>query len=166
MTLPDETGGDLKVKWPAIDWKPLTAIGVVLLVMAGLVAVWSLQGWSMKRSFVESLRSGRAAESSYELRGKTWTEEEIATVAVMALPSDTGTQRGIARSLHTRGRNVISGLEYSYQATVQDAQTGVIHVFGYRRRDPQRWQWVTIHPSSMEAHLERRMEQLNALKNR
>lgn len=149
-----------------VDWKPLTAIGLALLVMIGLVVVWSLRGRSMRGHFVEALRSGKAAESSIQLRGKTWTDQEIATVEVIALPSDTGPQRAIARSLHDRGRSVISGTAYSFQATVEDSQTKIVHVFGYQRREPEHWRWVTIHPASMEKHLRRRMKQLESLQNR
>jgi hypothetical protein len=63
----------------AVDWRPVTAIGVVLLVMGGLVVVWSLQGRGMRDHFIKALRrtcSGGWSNSMPSRKGK-WSDRHV-----------------------------------------------------------------------------------------
>ncbi|MBN1394749.1 MAG: hypothetical protein JW959_06970 [Pirellulales bacterium] len=146
--------------------KAWAAIGIIPLTMAVIFAIWTFQGANMHDDFVRALRSGDVAGPHRDLVGKQWTEEELATAEVLRLPGNSGRQRALTRDLHTRGRDVISGLQYEYQGTVRDNQTGIIHVFGLRRQTPQQWCWAAIHPSSLQEHLRQRMEQVEKLQQR
>jgi len=136
-------------------------IGVILLlvgVSGGLLAVWKIQATHMAGNFAETVRSGQLDGLPIDLRGKTWTEEEIATVEVIKLDDSWGRERSIERSIHMRDA-MASRAQYAYQAVMTDLDTGIRHVFGYSRRSPQRWLHVTIHRDSMEQHIQRRMQQ-------
>jgi len=56
---------------------------------------------------------------------------------------------------------LVSSHQYAYQGTIADTSTGILHVFGFQRREPRVWRWVTIHPSSHKLHIKRRQEQLD-----
>ena len=98
------------------------------------------------------------------MRGKQWTEEELATIEVLKVPAGSGREQSLSRAAHDRGRLVVSSQQYAYQATVTDQTTGIIHVFGYTRREPPTWQWASIHPSSAKLHIEQRAQQLEDAK--
>ena len=146
--------------------KAWAAIGLIPLMMAVLVAIWTFQGASMHDVFVQALRSGNIAGPHRDLQGKQWTEEELSTAEVLKLPGDFGVERAWTREIHTRGRDVISRLQYEYQGTVRDSQTGIVHVFGFRRQTPRRWCWAAIHPSSLQQHVQQRLEQAEKLQQR
>jgi len=141
----------------------LVVIGILVLAMLIPVLVWSLQGSAMHDDFVQSLRSG-SASLPVDLRGKKWTEAELATVEVLKLPSSVGREQALSRGLHDRGRVVVSPLQFEYQGTVTDEATGIVHVFGYARKGTAGWRWVSVHPSSVERHIERRVQQLEEAK--
>ena len=147
---------------PNVDGKVLV-IGILVLALLIPALVWSLQGSAMHDDFVRTLRSGTAS-LPVDLRGKKWTAAELATVEVLKLPSSTGREQALSRGLHDRGRVVVSPLQYEYQGTVTDEATGIIHVFGYPRLGPGGWRWVSIHVSSAERHIERRVQQLEDAK--
>lgn len=146
--------------------KAWAAIGLLALIMAVTVVIWTVQGVSMRDDFVAALRSGNVATLHRDLIGKQWTEEELSTAEVIKLPDDTGVERAWTREMHLRGRDVISRLQFEYQGTVRDNQTGIIHVFGFQRRAPRHWCWAAIHPSSHRQHLERQMEELEKMRKR
>ncbi len=146
--------------------KAWAAIGLIPLTMAVIVAIWTFQGANMHDDFVRALRSGDIAGPHRDMLGKQWTEEELSTATVLKLPGDSGVERALMREIHMRGREVISRLEYEYQGAVRDSQTGIVHVFGFRRYPPRLWCWAAIHPSSLQEHLRQRMEQVEKLQQR
>ena len=63
-----------------------------------------------------------------------------------------------------RGGVVISSFGYSYQGTIRNSNTGILHAFGYPREEPKRWRWVSIHPSSLDLHIQRALQELEQMK--
>jgi hypothetical protein len=145
------------------DLKPLLAVGVVVLVGAGVVVTWKLQGWGMRDDFVEALRTGQIEAVHRDLQGKTWTDEELATVTVLTVPRKATRQRAIIRTVHEGGRLVVPRDRFAYQGTIRDATTGVVHVFGYTRAAPHRWCWEGMDPDTLGPQLEQRLEQLKKM---
>ena len=144
--------------------KALIAIGAVLVAMAIPVVVWKVQGANMRAGFVEALRAGTVRGLHRDLQGKEWTEAELAEAQVLSVPDSAGPQQSIARHVHSGGRIYVSPIQYGYQGTAPDYSTGIVHVFGYRSGEPAGWCWAMIHPSSMAEHVQRRVEQLEAMK--
>ena len=149
--------------WVTVDRRSLAIIGVLVLAFLIPVAVWQFQGAGMRSDFVQALRTGDVGGLPVDLQGKRWSEQELAQVEVLAVPDSAGTQRAISREIYERGRVLVSSHQYAYQGTIVDASTGILHVFGFQRRQPRVWRWVTIHPSSFKLHIERRQEQLDEM---
>ncbi len=149
--------------WLTVDGRALAIVGVLLLAFLIPVAVWQFRGAGMRSDFVEALRAGNVGGLPIDLQGKRWSEQELAEVEVLAVPDSAGTQRAISTELYSRGRVLLPSHQYEYQGTIQDASTGILHVFGYQRRQRRGWRWFTIHPSSHKLHIERRQEQLDEM---
>ncbi len=139
----------------------LIVVAVLVLLLVIPVLIWSFQGSAMRGDFVEALRQDNAS-LPVDLRGKQWTEQELATAVVLKLPGGSGRERALSRGLHDRGRFVISPIQY--QGTVTDETTGIVHVFGYPRKGPPVWHWASIHTSSADLHIQRRAQQLEEMK--
>jgi hypothetical protein len=120
----------------------------------------------MRSDFIQSLRNGSVGALPLELQQKVWTEQELSAAQVLRVPESYGPQRAISRGIHDRGRLVVSPQQFEYQGTIQDESTKIVHVFGFQRREPQAWRWVTIHPSSLRLHIQRRQGQLDELNRR
>ena len=142
----------------------LILMGIIVLIPAGLLVLWHVQGRQMKPQFVQALRSGEVGGLHRDLQEHVWTQKELAGAEVMLVPEGAGMERSLARHAQTSGRVFVSPHQYSYQATIRDDETEIVHVFGFRRREPQGWQWEKFHPTSMHQHLSRRQEQLDAMK--
>ena len=149
--------------WVTVDRKSLAIVSVLVLAVLIPVAVWQFQGAGMRSDFVQALRAGNVGGLPVDLQGKRWSEQELAQVEVLAVPDSAGTQRAISTEVYSRGRVLLASHRYEYQGTIQDASTGILHVFGYQRRERRGWRWVTIHPSSHKLHIERRQEQLDEM---
>lgn len=149
--------------WLIVDRKALVIVGVLALAFLIPVVVWQFQGAGMRSDLVQALRTGNVGGLPVDLQGKRWSEQELAQVEVLAVPDSAGTERAISREIYERGRVVVSSHRYAYQGTIADANTGILHVFGFQRRQPRVWRWVTIHPSSHKLHIERRQEQLDEM---
>jgi len=141
----------------------LAIIGVLVLAVLIPVVVWQFQGAGMHSDFVQALRTGNVGGLPVNLQGKRWSEQEFAQIEVLAVPDSAGSERAISTELYSRGRVLLASHQYAYQGTIQDASTGIIHVFGYQRRERRGWRWVTIHPSSHKLHIQRRQEQLDEM---
>ncbi len=148
----------------SIDRKLLVVGAFLLLVCLAPVVVWQFQGAGMRSDFVAALRNGNVGAMPLELQQKVWTERELSQAEVLRVPDNSGTQRAISRGIHDRGRLTVRSHQFEYQGTIRDESTGILHVFGFQRREPRTWRWVTIHPSSLQLHIERRQEQLDDLK--
>ncbi len=147
--------------------KPLAAfaaIGLAFAVSFAVWAMWQVQGTSMRGDFVRALQSGKATQFNLELRDKTWSEEELSTADVIKVPTSAGKEQSLIRAVHSQGRVFLSGHEYLFQGSVRDSDTGLVHLFGFQRRDPQHWRWARYHPDSQGQHLDRRMKQLEDMK--
>ena len=149
--------------WLTVDRKALAIVGVLVLAVLIPAAVWQFQGAGMRSDFGQALRSGNVGGLPVDLQGKRWSEQELAQVEVLAVPDNAGTERAISREIYERGRVLVSSHQYAYQGTITDTSTGILHVFGFHRREPRAWRWVTIHPSSHKLHIERRQEQLDEM---
>jgi len=149
--------------WLTVDRKALVIVGVLALAFLIPVVVWQFQGAGMRSDLVQTLRTGKVGGLPVDLQGKRWSEQELAQVEVVAVPESAGTERAISREIYERGRVLVSSHQYAYQGTIADADTGILHVFGFQRRQPRVWRWVTIHPSSHKLHIERRQEQLDEM---
>ena len=147
-----------------MDKRVLIGVGVILSIPIVLLGIWALQGESMGSDFDAALRSGAVKGVHRDLWNKQWSTDELATIDVLKVPGGIGKERAITRTVHSRGRIFVSQHLYEYQATVRDSATNIIHVFGYRRAEPRHWCWEQIHPDSMPIHLQRRLEQMEALK--
>ncbi|MCP4646086.1 MAG: hypothetical protein GY851_36920 [bacterium] len=145
------------------DKRAIVFIGILVAIMGGTLLLWRLQGGRMAGDFVDAMRAGRVEALQVELRDKVWSEEELAATRVLKLPSGTGRERALTRSMHAAGEYTISRQMYAYQATVTDSDTGIKHLFGYRRRGPSGWCWVGIHPDSAELHIRRRAAEAERL---
>jgi len=141
-------------------WAVLAILAVAVLIP---VVFWSISGAAREDGFVDALRAGEI-HLPVDIRGKQWTEQELATAEVIALPGSTGREQALGRSIHDRGRLVISPRQFEFQGTITDAETGIVHVFGFPRKPPHRWRHETIHPSSIQKHIDRRVEQLEEMK--
>ena len=149
--------------WITIDRKFLLIGAILVLACLTPVVIWQFQGAGMRSDFIQSLRNGSVRALPVELQGKVWTEQELSEAEVVRVPESYGTQRALSRGIHDRGRLVVSPHQFEYQGTIQDDGTKIVHVFGFQRREPQTWRWVTIHPSSLRLHIQRRQEQLDRL---
>jgi hypothetical protein len=149
--------------WITIDRKLLLVGAILVLACLTPVVIWQFQGTGMRSDFIQSLRNGGVRALPLELQQKVWTEQELSQAEVLRVPESYGTQRAISRGIHDRGRLVVSSHQFEYQGTIQDDSTKIVHVFGLQRREPRTWRWVTIHPSSLRLHIERRQEQLEEL---
>jgi hypothetical protein len=138
----------------------LVVLGLALLVP---VAIWSFEGSRMRGDFIRVLRSG-SVDLPLELRDKSWTERELAGVEVLRVAGGSGKEQAVSRTIHDRGRVVVSSHQYGYQGTIKDDATGIVHVFGYSRSGSPGWRWVSIHPSSAKLHIDRQMRQLEQMK--
>ena len=118
----------------------------------------------MRKDLVLSLRAGTVRTLHRDLQDKVWSEEELADADVLRVPGGAGVQRGITRQVQSGGRIVLSPVQYAYQGTVPDRDTGIVHVLGYQTGEPEGWRWVMIHPSSLERQVQRRVEQLEEMK--
>lgn len=139
-------------------------IGVIVLIPVGLLVLWQVQGARLELDFVQALREGKVGTLHRDLQQKVWNDKELAEVEVIRVPEGAGKERALERHLQTAGRVFIPAHQYSYQAIISDSNTGIIHVFGYQRSEPQGWRWVTFHPSSMQQQMKRRLEQLDKMK--
>lgn len=144
----------------------LAVAGILIAIPIALLGIWALRGASMEGDFAEALRTGNVHGVPVELSGKQWSSEELATIQVLLVPDSQGRQQALTRSLHARGRIVVSPNRYQYQATVRDGSTQIVHVFGYRRSEPLSWCWDSIHPDSLPLHLQRRMRQVEGMQDR
>ena len=149
-----------------MDKRIFIVIGPIVLISAGLLVVWGVQGKSMEGDFREALRAGTIDGVHRDLVGKQWSPEELATIEVIKIAAGAGKERALERAVHARGRIVIASGMYEFQGTIRDNATNIVHLFGYRRSDPRKWCWEGIHPESMPQHLQRRMQQLEEMKNR
>jgi hypothetical protein len=145
------------------DLKPLLAIGLVVLVGGSVVVVWKIQGWGMRDDFIQALRDGQIVAVHRDLQGKTWTDEEFATAAVLKVTPRITRQRAIIRTVHEGGRVMVARDRFAYQGTIRDSTTGVVHVFGYTRDSPHRWCWEAMDPDTLGPQLEQRLEQLKKM---
>ncbi len=143
--------------------EPLPAIGLVVLVGAGVVVAWKIQGWGMRGDFIQALRAGKIVAVHRDLQGKTWTAEELATATVLKVPPGTGRRRAIIRTVHEGGRVMVPRDRFACQGTILDSTTGIVHVFGYTRDAPHRWCWEAMEPGTLGPQLEQRLEQLKTL---
>jgi len=149
--------------WITIDPKLLVVGAILVLVCFTPVLIWNLQGTGMRSDFIQSLRNGSIGALPLELHQKAWTDQELSHAEVLRVPESFGTQRALSRGIHDRGRLVVPSHQYEYQGTIKDERTNIVHVFGFQRREPQAWRWVTIHPSSLRLHIERRQSQVDEL---
>ncbi len=146
--------------------KAIVAIGLLGGIVVMFLLVWRVQADRMGSHFVDAMRDGTVDVGQVQLQGKVWTEAELATTVVIKLDSGYGRERSVQRSIHTGGQYTISRQQYAYQAMVTDADTGIKHVFGYRRAAPQRWQWEGVHPDSMQEHIRLRQQQVDQMHQR
>ncbi len=142
------------------------ALGLVAAVSIGLLVVWHMRGESMDDNLRDALRQGSIDVLHRDLLGKQWTLSELDSVDVVFIPDGAGTQRALERAVHDRGRIEISSTQYVYQGTVRDESTNMVHLFGYRRADPRKWRWAGIYSESMPLQLERRLKQVEEMKQR
>ncbi len=147
-----------------MDKRIFLALGAVILIPVVLLVVWAIQGKSMEGDFQAALTSGTIDDLHRDLQGKQWSGDELATVEVIKVPAGTGKERAVGQAIHGRGRIVVSPIQYEYQATVRDMTTNIVHVFGFRRSEPRKWCWHGFHPDSMQQQLQRRLEQLEEMK--
>lgn len=140
-------------------------VAVLLLAVVAPAIVWSLQGSAMESGFVDALRAGEV-NLPIDLREKQWTSKELSGAVVIKLPESSGREQALGRELNDRGRIVISPIQFQFQGTVTDDDTGIIHVFGYPRNGSPKWRWVSIHVSSINEHIQRRVQQLEEMKAR
>jgi len=136
----------------------VVVIGILVLVTGGILLHWQILAGKKKGNFVEAIRAGEVDGLPVDLRDKVWSDEELANARVIKLDDSYGPQRSIERAIHTRGEYTISSRAYSYQAIVTDTDTGIKHIFGYSRREPARWRWVTVHRDSALKRTEQRMQ--------
>ena len=149
-----------------MDKRVLIVVGLILLIPIVLLGIWAFQGRSMEGDFADALRTGAVKGVHRDLQGKQWSPEELATIEVLKVPAGAGRERALTRTIHSRGRILVSSNLYEYQGTVRDSATDIIHVFGYRRSEPRHWCWEQFHPDSMQIHLQHRTEQLEEMKKR
>ena len=135
---------------------PAIAIGCIVAVMLGILLVWRVQASRMERDFREAVRAGRLDGLPVDLREKVWTDADLATVRVIRLQRSYGRRRALVRLINAAGENTIDERQFSYQATITDAATGIRHVFGYGRDAAGGWQYVSIHPDSLQQHIQQR----------
>ena len=143
-----------------MDKRALIVTAVILLVPVLMLVIWAFQGQSMEDDFAKALRGGAVKGVHRDLQGKEWSSDELATIEVVKVPNSFGKEQAVTRALHSRGRIFVSARLYEFQATVRDAATDIVHVFGYRRVDPQHWCWEGFHPDSMQVHLQRQQQRL------
>jgi hypothetical protein len=139
-------------------------IGILVVVILAPAIFWSMQARGVKPEFVQALRENKVTGLPINLQGKTWSEAELASVYVRKVPRGAGQEQSIPRAIHTRGDYTLSSSRYTYQGTINDGATGVKHVFGRLRRQPGTWRYEGIHPDSAEKHIQRRQQQLDAIK--
>ena len=133
-------------------------------VIGGILLIWQVRAGQMEVDFGQSVRAGEVEGFPMELRDKQWSERELSDVQVYRLDATYGKERALERTIHTRGDFTISNQQYSYQAMMTDADTGIKHVFGYRRRKPGGWRYVTMHPDSAMIHIEKQQQLLEKVK--
>lgn len=146
--------------------KAVAIIALFVAISAAVLLVWKVQASRMRTHFINAMRNGEVHIGQVDLQKKVWTEEELATTEVLKLDTGYGRERSIERSLHSGGQYTLSQHQYTYQATVMDADTGIKHVFGYLRAEPRRWSWAGIHPDSAEEHIRLRQEQVDQMRQR
>jgi hypothetical protein len=146
-----------------MDKRALLVTAVILLIPVLMLVIWAFQGQSMKDDFAKALSEGVVKEVHRDLQGKEWSPDELATIEVLKVPDSFGTEQAVTRALHARGRIFVSARQYEFQATVRDASTDIVHVFGYRRTDPRHWCWDGFHPDSMQVHLQRQQQRLEEM---
>lgn len=147
-----------------MDKRALIATGVILIIPLTILGIWGVQGQAMESRFADALQTGTVGSMHRDLQGKQWSSAELATIEVRKIPRSRGQARALARSVHSRGRIFLSSQAYAYQATIHDRSTDIVHVFGYCRSEPRRWQWQRIHPESMAEQMQRRMEQIGQVR--
>jgi len=136
----------------------IAVIGILVLLTAGILLRLQCLAYKKKTDFIEAMRANEVGGMPIDLRDKVWTDDELANARVFKLDDSYGPQRSIERTLHTRGQYTLSATAYAYQATVTNDDTGVKHIFGYTRRQPARWRWVTVHPDSAIERAQQRMQ--------
>ena len=141
-----------------------SAKGLLILLILGIllalpVIFWRARAVGKDNELAEVLRQWEIPNPHRDLQGKTWTEEELATIEVVALAGGFGREQAISRSIQNRDA-LIPAQQYEFQGIVTDFATGRKHVFGKRRSEPRRWVWVTMHPDSTREMIEQlRQEQ-------
>ncbi len=132
-------------------------IGVIVVVTA---VVWLGLEARMKGQFAQALRHGQVTVNQIQMQDKKWSEAEIAGAKVMKLVSErSSTHRrsvGIGRMIQSFRGFTVPGRQYTYQATVTDAETGYRHIFGYKKG--RGWEFASLHPEDSIRAAGQRME--------
>ena len=135
------------------------AFGIVAIVFIGVLVSWKLLAFRMSGDFADALRNGSVSDSlPLDLRGKVWTDAELATVEVIRLSQGSGKEQAIQRQIHTGGGHTLSPRQYSYQATITDLSTGYRHIFGHWRTKGRGWCYAELHPDSARQRVQQRID--------
>ena len=131
---------------------------VLLLVgsLFGVVGVWEVQAYSMKREFIRVMLGKGAENTPILMQDKVWTEKELRGARVVRVSRSHGKEQALVRLVHERGSGIITQDRYSYQAAVTDSETGIKHVYGRPRNRPGVWVYDMLHPSSASRYIEQR----------
>ncbi len=133
-----------------IDKRTLVIIGLLVGIPCGLLLYWEISARRMREHFVKALQAGEVDGLLLELRGKTWTAGDLASVEVIRLDSSYGKERALVRLAHEGGEAAVSRSQFSYQATITNTETGVKYVFGYPRSGSRKWRCQGLHPDTAE----------------
>jgi len=136
---------------------------VVLLLLvgsfAGVLGVWEVQAYSMKREFIRVMLGEGVENAPPLMREKVWTESELRGARVVRVPRSAGMEQALVRAVHVRGSGIVTDPRYGFQAAVTDSATGIRHVYGRLRDRPGVWVYDSIHPDSTTIYIQQR-EQL------
>ncbi len=149
-----------------MDKRALIVAGVILIIPIVMLVIWAVRGESMQGEFVQALEAGQVRGLHRDLQEKAWSDEELATVEVLEIPASVGREQALSRAMHSRGRIVLSPIQYAYQATIEDKATNLTHVFGFRRDNPRHWCWASFHPDQLQEVIRRRQQELEEMTSR